>query len=59
MRYLKEYLVQYNFSRRFFEKKADVTIETMTLDEANDLAENMSAAWSPENLTCDGELSHA
>ncbi len=59
MRYLKEYLNQYNFGRRFFEKKADVTVENMTLDEANLLAENMSAAWSPENLTCDGELSRA
>ena len=59
MRYLKEYLNQYNFGRRFFEKKPDVTVENMTLAEANELAENMSAAWSPENLTCDGELSHA
>ncbi len=59
MRYLKEYLNQYNFGRRFFEKKPDVTVENMTLTDANELAENMSAAWSPENLTCDGELSRA
>jgi hypothetical protein len=59
MRYLTQYLNHYNFGRRFFDKKADVTVDNMTLDEANALAENMSAAWSPENLTCDGELSHA
>jgi hypothetical protein len=59
MRYLTQYLTQYNFGRRFFDKKPDVLVATMTIDEANDLAENMSAAWSPENLTCDGELSHA
>lgn len=59
MRYLNQYLNHYNFSRRFFDKLADVTVATMTLDEANALAENMSAAWSPENLTCDGELSRA
>ena len=59
MRYLTEYLNHYNFSRRFFEKKPDVTVEFMTLDEANQLAENLAAAYSPENLTCDGELSRA
>lgn len=59
MRYLEQYLNQYNFGRRFFEKKADVTLANMTLADANALADNMSAAWSPENLTCDGELSHA
>ena len=59
MRYLTEYLNHYNFTRRFFDRKPDVTMANMTLDDANQLAENLSAAWSPENLTCDGELSHA
>lgn len=56
MRYLEQYLNQYNFGRRYFDKKPDITVATMTLAEANELAENLSGAWSPENLCCDGEL---
>lgn len=59
MRYLTEYLTHYNFTRRFFQKKADVTLDNMSLTDANDIAENLSAAWSPENLCSDGEASRA
>ena len=59
MRYLSQYLDRYNFGRVHFSKKPALTLENMTLDDANTLAEDMSAAWSPENLTCDGELSRA
>ena len=56
---LSQYLVQYNFGRRVFDKKPEITLVSMTLDDANQIAESLSSAWSPENLTCDGELSHA
>ena len=56
---LAKYLEQQNFSRKYFNKLPPLSISTMTLSDANELAESMSAAWSPENLTCDGELSRA
>jgi len=59
MRHLEQFLNQHNMSRRFFQKLPDILIDTMTLDDANALAENLAACWSPENLTCDGELSRA
>lgn len=56
---LKKYLDQFNFSRVHFERLAPITMSNMTLADANRVAESLSAAWSPENLTCDGELSRA
>ena len=56
---LAKYLEQHNFSRKYFNKLPPLTVSTLTLKDANELAESLSAAWSPENLTCDGELSHA
>lgn len=56
---LKKYLDQFNFSRVHFEKLEPLTLVNMRLADANRVAESLSAAWSPENLTCDGELSRA
>lgn len=59
MRYLQTYLDRYNFARVNFYKKPAITLESMTLDEASQIAESMASEFSPENLTCDGELSRA
>jgi hypothetical protein len=57
MRYLNQYLDRFNFSRVHFHNKPALSVSTMSLDDANRVALDMSSAWSPENLTCDGELS--
>ena len=56
MRYLKQYLERYNFSRVHFEKLPAITLENMTLADAEKMADSMVCEFSPENLTCDGEL---
>ena len=59
MRYLKEYLDRANFWRVNIDKKPAITVDNMTLEDANRLAESLVSDMSPENLSCDGELSHA
>lgn len=56
MRYLTQYLERYNFSRVHFEKRPAITLENMTLKDAESMADSMVCEFSPENLTCDGEL---
>lgn len=56
MRYLTQYLERYNFSRVHFEKLPAITLENMTLADAEKMADSMVCEFSPENLTCDGEL---
>jgi hypothetical protein len=55
----RQYLDQFNFSRVHFEKKAGLRIEDITLADAERMADNLVAHMSPENLTCDGELSRS
>jgi len=53
MRALQEYLEQRNQIRSLFKSRP------LSLDSAQDrqrLADDISCALSPENLTCDGEL---
>lgn len=55
-RYLDE---RVNFWRVNVDKKPALTVATMTLEDANRLAESLVADMSPENLSCDGELSRS
>lgn len=59
MRYLQTYLDRYNFNRVNFYKKPAITLDNMTQADAEAIADTMASEWSPENLTCDGELSRA
>lgn len=59
MRYLNQYLERYNFGRVHFDKLPALTVDTMTLEDAVKMADHMAMEFSPENLTCDGELSHS
>jgi hypothetical protein len=60
MRYLKQYLDErVNFWRVNIDKKPALTVSTMTLEDANRLAESLVADMSPENISCDGELSRS
>ena len=55
-RYLDE---RFNFWRVNIDKKPALAVDTMTLDDANKIAESLVCDFSPENLTCDGELSRS
>lgn len=58
MRYLDQYLDQrVNFWRVQVDKKPAITASSMTLSDANDIAEKLVCDMSPENISCDGELS--
>jgi hypothetical protein len=60
MRYLTQYLDErFNFWRVNIDKKPAITITNMTLDDANRIAESLVGDMSPENVSCDGELSAA
>jgi hypothetical protein len=60
MRYLKQYLDErVNFWRVNIDKKPALTVDTMTLADANRLAESLVGDMSPENISCDGELSRS
>lgn len=57
--HFQTFLDHENFARVHFHKKPRFEIQTLTLEQANQLAETLVCQASPENLTCDGELSHA
>jgi hypothetical protein len=60
MRYLTQYLDQrFNFWRVNIDKKPALTVGNMTLADANRIAESLVGDMSPENISCDGELSRS
>ena len=60
MRYLTQYLDQrFNFWRVNIDKKPAITTANMTLEDADRIAESLVADMSPENISCDGELSRS
>lgn len=60
MRYLTQYLDQrFNFWRINIDKKPAITTANMTLADANRIAESLVGDMSPENISCDGELSRS
>lgn len=54
---LIKYLDQQNFWRVNVQKKAPYDIATLTCQQAQDLMASLECSLSPENLSCDGELS--
>ena len=58
MRYLQRYLDErFNFWRVNIDKKPALKVSTMTLADADRIAEALVTDMSPENISCDGELS--
>ena len=53
---LEQYVEQTNSWNAIFGKPA-INLSTITEAECQDLARKMDSEMSPENLTCDGELS--
>lgn len=57
---LQSYLDQrVNFWRVNVDKKAPITVSTMTLQDAESVRDSLCGDASPENVTCDGECSHS
>ena len=57
---LAKVLVEFNFRNNFGNRtKPDVTESTMTSDQAQEVADYIDFAASPENITCDGERPRA
>ncbi len=56
MKYLNKYLAQENRFREIFQQQL-LTLETF--EDRQRVADHIAAALSPENLTCDGELSRS
>ncbi len=60
MRYLTQYLDQrFNFWRVNIDRKPAITVQNMTAEDADRIAESLVCDMSPENVSCDGELSAA
>lgn len=57
MKHLEQYLERVNFWRVNGEKKPAYTIATLTRADAERIMESLECDLSPENLSCDGELS--
>ena len=57
---LAQYVDQHNSWQKIFDKAhVDIDINTMSKLQADDLVRKLDAEMSPENLHCDGEISHA
>ena len=57
---LEQYVAQYNSWNRIFDKShVDININNITKDQAHSLVMKLDGEMSPENLHCDGELSHS
>jgi hypothetical protein len=57
---LEQYVAQYNSWNRIFDKShVDININNITKDQAHSLVMRLDSEMSPENLHCDGELSHS
>jgi len=59
MKHLEQYLERMSFWRVNVEKKPAYTIAGLTRAEAERVMESLEADLSPENLSCDGELSRS
>jgi hypothetical protein len=57
-KHLQDYLDQQNFWRAH-QKKALYDIATLTAVQAQTIMDSLECSLSPENLSCDGELSRA
>ena len=58
-KHLQSYLDKKNFWRVQIDKKAPYTIDTLTRVEAESLMSSLECDLSPENVSCDGELSRS
>ena len=58
MKQLQAYLDQVNFARKLFNKPL-YTVSNLTQADVDQLCAKINSDYSPENLTCDGELSRA
>jgi hypothetical protein len=57
---LEQYVAQYNSWNKIFDKShVDININNITKDQAHSLVMRLDSEMSPENLHCDGELSHS
>ena len=57
---LEQYVAQYNSWNKIFDKShVDIDINNITKDQAHSLVMRLDGEMSPENLHCDGELSHS
>jgi hypothetical protein len=57
---LEQYVAQYNSWNRIFDKShVDININNITKDQAHSLVMRLDSEMSPENLHCDGELTHS
>jgi hypothetical protein len=58
MKHLSKYLDQQNFWRAH-QKKPLLTVATLTRQQADTIMSSLESSLSPENLSCDGELSRS
>ena len=57
---LEQYVAQYNSWNRIFDKShVDININNITQAQAHSLIMKLDSEMSPENLHCDGELTHS
>ena len=57
---LAQYIDQHNSWQKIFDKAhVDIDINTMSKLQADDLIRKLDSEMSPENLHCDGEISHS
>ena len=57
---LEEYVAQQNSWNKIFDKThVDIDVNNMSKLQADDLIRKLDSEMSPENLHCDGEISHA
>jgi hypothetical protein len=57
---LEQYVAQYNSWNKIFDKShVDIDINNITQDQAHSLVMRLDGEMSPENLHCDGELTHS
>ena len=57
---LHQYIAQHNSWQKIFDKShVDIDINNITQDQAHSLVMKLDGEMSPENLHCDGELTHS
>ena len=57
---LAQYIDQHNSWQKIFDKAhVDIDINNMSKLQADDLIRKLDSEMSPENLHCDGELTHS
>lgn len=58
MKNLRQYIDQINFGRTLMQNPT-IDPDNLTNDDLDSICTRLSSDYSPENLTCDGELSAA